>query len=144
MCLYCFATTSDVSGAHAKNSTDDGQDLSSTMNAVISPFVPDGDFQWGDMSGEQFCDFIVSAYEEVVHWRPNVFMIPFGKAGKSFVRDLAKLYQAYVDQSALHSVALMACSMMQPLLLQKPYRQSKAKDHSACLSRRLDLWLRAC
>ena len=45
VCLYCFATASDVSGAHAKNSTDDGQDLPS-MNAINSPFVPNGDFQW--------------------------------------------------------------------------------------------------
>ena len=82
----------------------------------------------------------MSAYEEVVHWRPNVFMIPFGKA---FVRELAKLYQAFADQSALHSIALMACSVMQPLLLQKPYKQSKAKDHSICLSR-LDLWRKGC
>ena len=45
-------------------------------------------------------------------------MIPFGKAGKSFVRELAKLHQAFADQSALHSIALMAYSVMQPLLLQ--------------------------
>ena len=31
---------------------------------------------------------------EVVHWRRNIFMIPSGKAGKSFVRELATLYQA--------------------------------------------------
>ena len=42
-------------------------------------------------------------------------MIPFGKAGKSFVWELAKLYQAFADQSALHSIALMVCSVMQPL-----------------------------
>ena len=60
----------------------------------------------------------------------------FPLAGKSFVRELAKLYQAYADQSALCSIALMACSVMQPLLLQKPHKQSKAKDHSTCLSRR--------
>ena len=33
----------------------------------------------------------------------------------------------------------MACSVMQPLLLQKPCKQSKAKDHAHHLSRRLDL-----
>ena len=107
-------------------------------------FTPSGDFQWGDISGRQFCEFIVSTYEEVVHWRPNVFMIPFGKAGKSFLRELAKLYQAFTNQSALHSIALIACSVMQPLLLQKPYKQVKAKDYSICLSRRLDLWCKGC
>ena len=34
----------------------------------------------------------------------------------------------------------MACSVLQPLLLQKPYKQSKAKDHSAHLLCRLELW----
>ena len=67
-------------------------------------------------------------------------MVPFGKAGKCFVLELARLYQAFVGDSALHSIALMACSVMQPLLLQKPCKQSKAKDHSHHLSRRLDLW----
>ena len=56
----------------------------------------------------------------------NVFMVPFGKAGKSFVRELAKLYQAYVNQFALHSIILMACSVIQPLLLQKPNKHSNA------------------
>ena len=80
----------------------------------------------------------MSTYEEVVHWRHNVFMIPYGKAGKSFVKELARLYHAYADHSALHSIALMACSVMQPLLFQKPYKHSKAKDHSICLTRRMD------
>ena len=143
MCLHCSAATSDVSCVHADNFTNGGQDLLSEVNAV-NCFTLSGDFQWGDISGGQFCEFIVSAYKEVVHWRPNVFMIPFGKAGKSFVLELAKLYQAFADQSALHSIALMACSVMQPLLLQKPYKQSKAKDHSICLGRRLDLWRKGC
>ena len=69
-------------------------------------------------------------------------LVPFGnsKARKSFVLELARLYQAFVGDSALRSIALMACSVMQPLLLQKPCKQSKAKEHSHHLSRRLDLW----
>ena len=58
--------------------------------------------------------------------------------------ELAKFYQVFADQSALHSITLMACSVMQPLLLQKPYKQSKAKDHFICLSRQLDLWHKGC
>ena len=37
-----------------------------------SPFIPNGDIKWGDISGEQFCNFIVSTYEADVHWRPYV------------------------------------------------------------------------
>ena len=36
------------------------------------------------------------------------FPISYGKVGKSFVVELAKLYRAYVDGSALECVALQA------------------------------------
>ena len=35
---------------------------------------------------------------------------------------------------------MMACSVMQPLLLHKPSQQSRVWDHSHHLSRRIDLW----
>ena len=66
-------------------------------------------------------------------------MIFFGKAGKSFVKEVTMLYQGHADNLALYSVALIACSFMQPSLLQNSYTHSKAKDHSTCLSRRLQL-----
>ena len=104
-------------------------------------FKPCTDFLWNNIvTGEQVCDFLISAYDEVVHWGPNVFLIPYGKAGKHFIKELARLYQAFAEDTALSSIALMACSVLQPLLLQKPYKQSKAKDHSAHLLRRLELW----
>jgi len=106
------------------------------------PFVfkPCTDFMWNEISGEKVCEFLISAYEEVIHWKPNIFLIPFGKAGKLFIKELARLYQAFADDSAISSVALLACSVIQPLLLQKPHQQSRAKDHSIHLLRRLDLW----
>lgn len=35
------------------------------------------------------------AYSEVVFWKKNVFTVPTGFAGKSFVGELARLIQAY-------------------------------------------------
>ena len=80
-------------------------------------------------------------FDEVVHWRRNLFQVPSGSAGKAFIAELARLYQAYADGSSLESVALMACSVAPILLLQKPGRTSKSKDHMIHLQRRLDLWL---
>ena len=54
--------------------------------------------------------------------------------------ELARLYQGYADHSSLESVALTACSVAPILLLQKPSRTSKSKDHMTHLQRRLDLW----
>ena len=92
------------------------------------------------MSGEQVCEFLMLTYEEVIRWKPNIFLLPFGKAGKLFIKELARVYQVFADDSALSLVALLACSVMQTLLLQKPHQQSHAKDHSIHLLRRLDLW----
>ena len=39
-------------------------------------------FMWGDVEGTDFVQQISSAYDDVVHWRPNLFL---GKVGKAFV-----------------------------------------------------------
>ncbi len=54
--------------------------------------------------------------------------------------ELSRLFQAYAEQSALESVALQAITVMSILLLQKPTRKSKPKEHASCLERRLNTW----
>ena len=83
---------------------------------------------------------IVSAYNEVVHWKRNVFKVPSGKVGKAFVFELAHLFNAYVEASTLESVAITAAMTLPSLLLQKPHHLSKVKDHVQCLERRMKLW----
>ena len=108
--------------------------------SAFYPSTPCVDFQWGDKDGETFCDLMRDAYETVVHWRRNSFLVPSGRVGKNFVLELARLYQAYANNSTLHSVALTACCVFQVLLLQKPHSKSKSKEHVECLERRLVLW----
>ena len=47
--------------------------------------------------------------------------------------------KAFASGSALESIALKAATVP-ILLLQKPSRKSKAKDHTSCLARRLKSW----
>ena len=54
--------------------------------------------------------------------------------------EVARLFQSYADNDAIEPIALKACIVMQVLLLQKPQKQSKAKEHSDALSRMLALW----
>ena len=97
-------------------------------------------FKWSSIDGPTFVKSITSAYNEVVHWRRNIFNVPSGKAGKSFVRELVRLFKAYNEGSTLESIALTAAMTMPSLLLQKLHRASKAKEHALCLERRLKLW----
>ena len=97
-------------------------------------------FQWGEVDGATFSESIRTAYAEVVQWRRNVFKIPSSKAGKAFVAELGHLLHAYAEGSTLESFALMCAMTMPALLLQKPHKTSKAKDHVECLEWRMESW----
>ena len=97
-------------------------------------------FVWGSVDTDSFIKSLRSAYAKAVHWRRNCFKVPSGNIGNSFVSELARLYNAFATGSALESVAMEAAMTMPILLLQKPHRTSKMKDHIACLERRLESW----
>ena len=98
-------------------------------------------FTWGSLDGKTFTETISTVYSEVVHWRRNLFKVPSGKAGNLFVKELSRLFAAYVDDSALQLVALSAAMVVPALVLQKPSKTSKSKEHTRLLERRLSLWL---
>ena len=77
---------------------------------------------------------------QVVHWRCNLFKIPSGKAGKLIVKELTHLFEAYEEASTLESVAITAAMVLPYLILQKPHRSSKKKEHIKCIERRMQIW----
>ena len=97
-------------------------------------------FMWAGVDGVSFTDAVDSTYTEVIHWRRNVFKVPSGKAGKAFVAEMSHLIRAYAEGSTLETIALKCAMIMPALLLQKPHKTSKAKDHILCLERRMRLW----
>ena len=99
-------------------------------------------FIWGEVDGATFDSKLAPVYDVVIHWKPNLFIPPHGTIGNRFVHELAKLFQAFADGSPLGSIAMKAATVQQQLLLQKPSRSSKSKDHIRHLQRRLDLWIK--
>ena len=95
-----------------------------TLPAVCPIAQPQ--FTWGEIDSQTFIQSVTAAHNEVVHWRRNIFAVPSGKAGKTFVRELAMLYRAYAEGSALETVALKATIIL-PILLQKPNYSSKSR-----------------
>ena len=113
-----------------------------TSVSHLPPFPPSSDstFCWGNVDGETFSCALNGIYDEIVHWKRNLFKVPSGKAGTAFVRELSRMFRAYADCSALERVTMKAAMIMPALLLQKPHPRSKAKDHVLHLERRLQLW----
>ena len=96
---------------------------------VLPSFTPAcaPSIRWGNLDGDDFCDAITAAYHEAVHWQRNIFLTPSGAEGKEFIQEMARLFQAYAEGSAMESFALTAAMTMPLLLLQKPHRSSKTK-----------------
>ena len=93
----------------------------------------------GELSGLEFCNVVSSAYDEIVHWKRNLFPVPSGSSGKLLVLELSDS-QTYAEHSSLESIALKACLVLVALALQKLSRTSKNKDHVNPMNCRLSLW----
>ena len=82
---------------------------------------------------------IDEAYNDIIHWKRNIFLLPSGATGKAFIREITRLLQAFAEGSVMECIALKASFVMQILLIQKPSQKSKSRDHVTHLKRRLDL-----
>ena len=49
-------------------------------------------YKWGEYNSYEFELVIHHAYEKMVFWRKNLFLLPTGKAGKEFIDDTASKY----------------------------------------------------
>ncbi len=58
--------------------TESESEENTCYEAVAEPL-----FTWGPHDGHAFGSIITSVYNEVVHWRPNLFLVPFEKVGNS-------------------------------------------------------------
>jgi len=123
-------------------STDFSVASSTAESTSLPDFAPisDSTFTWGTMDSQSFCHALNCAYQEVVNWKSNCFRIPSGKFGKRFILELARLFRAAGEGSVLEGIAIKAALTLCSLVLQKPSRTSKDKQHISCLERRLKLW----
>ena len=67
-------------------------------------------------------------------------MMPSGAAGEKYIEEITRLLKLWIQDLSLKSIALKAIHVMPALLLQKPSKNSKSKDHLVSLERCLKLW----
>ena len=115
--------------------------LSSSVQPNVTPsiFTPLPNI-WGSLSLEDVTQVISAIYEEAVYWKRNLFKLPSGKPGKEYIDECTRLVQEWINNSQLKLISLKALMIMPSILLQKPSKNSKAKQHSESLRKRLDLW----
>ena len=67
-------------------------------------------------------------------------LLPSGQAGKSFEDEIFRLVNESIRESPLKDIAFKAIMVIPGLLLKKPSRKSKSKDHLTSLENRMKLW----
>ena len=67
---------------------------------------------WHDISGQEFGTSIDDAYNQIVHWIPNPFMLPLGNCSNKFVGELARLFEAYGTELPIEPFAIKAAMTM--------------------------------
>ena len=92
------------------------------------------------VKGSEVIKCINYIYDNIVFWKRNLFMLPNGSVGNNYIRELTRLFQIWNDSSPMSCIAIKAIHVMPSLLLQKPSKTSKAKDHVLALMKRLELW----
>ena len=80
---------------------------------------------------------IDAIYAQIVHWKHNLFKVP---SGKVFAQELAHLFNAYGEASALEGDALKAAMIFPAIVLQKPFKSSKNRDHVSCIEWQMKEW----
>ena len=99
----------------------------------FAPTNPYNQFKWGEIDGEKIAADIDSIYTQIVHWKHNLFKVPSGKYGKVFVQELACLFNAYGEATAIEGVALKAAMIFPALVLQNLLNRPKAEIMSHVL-----------
>ena len=58
-------------------------------------------FYWNDVAGTQFANELNNAYEKIVHWKRNLFMLPSGAAGKNYIDEVTRLMTLWINDTPL-------------------------------------------
>ena len=108
-----------------------------TTGSTTTSSAPQKSYTWGNCPSHVFEANISTVYKQVVYWKKNLFLLPSGKAGKQYIDETTKLMNEWLQESPLKDIAFKAIMIMPNLLLQKPSKNSKAKDHLKTLEKRL-------
>ena len=94
----------------------------------------------GNLSIIDLQQVVSSTHEGNIKRKRNLFMLPSGKAGKEYTDECNRLILEWVNDSQLQGIAIKVIMIMPSLLLYKCSRNSKAKNYTESLKRRLKLW----
>ena len=115
-------------------------DINSDTLPPLPAFTPaSNEYVWGNRPASEMTPIIESAFREVMHWRPNLFVPPSCNPANDVIAELSTLLKKFVEKTGFERVALTAFFLLPHLVLQLPgCRRSAAKRRA--MERRLSMW----
>ena len=98
------------------------------------------DTSYINVSPKAFTTAIDQEYEEMVTWRKNIFLVPTGKAGKTFIKLISEWLNNFNIANSFQGIAIKVVMILPNLPLQKPSSTRKSKEHSKVLEDRPNMW----
>ena len=87
-CTVSVAIT-DSDPVNAKDGAiSDDDSVPSRVHLPDHSIVTEPIFTWGDIHGTEMVPMISAAFDEVVCWKRNTFLVPSGKVGEAFVSKI--------------------------------------------------------
>ena len=131
-------TTEESGSTNERN--EDIEASPNTTNTTLSSSPQRSKYTWGNYKSRVFGTNVSIVYEQIVYWKKNLFLLPSGKTRKQFTDKTTQLMYERLQNSPLKDIAFKAIMIMLNLLLQKPSKNSKSKDHLKVIERRIELW----
>ena len=85
-------------------------------------------FKWNQVEGEKLFSDLTTVYDKIVYWKQNLFLLPYGHAGKQFIKELTRIINAWTNDSPLCIIAMKAIHVMPALFLQKASKKWNLKN----------------
>ena len=71
-------------------------------------------------------------------------MLPSGAAGKNYIEEVTRFVKLWINDTPLREISLKDVHVMPALMLQKPSKSSKSRDHHVDLNYGRKGRLRSC
>ena len=125
---YLKNKITNVQTPYKRNEDETNDQIPDDSNIAIPDIsTPSLRYKWGNYQDYLFERKLSLGYEKVVHWKKNLFLLPSGQAGKSFIDGISRLMDEWIHESPLKDIAFKAIMVMRDLLLQKPHENRNQK-----------------
>ena len=93
---------------------------------------------FNEVDGSRFEALNHDAYEKIIQWKRNMFMLPTGASGKKYINRVCLQSMDKKRTIWINSSKSRPCHAS--FITSKPSKSSKSKKHLEVLTRRLSLW----